>query len=64
MKAGDVISIDMEDDIVAEVDGVPIFSCRHGTMNGQYAIKVEKILAIPPNENLLGERNEPKHSHG
>jgi flagellar motor switch protein FliM len=58
MKVGDVISIDMDEDLIAEVDGVPIFSCRHGTLNGQYAIKVEKTLAIPPNENLLGEVNE------
>jgi flagellar motor switch protein FliM len=55
MKIGDVISLDIEEDIVAEADGVPIFACRYGTTNGQYAIKVEKILAVPPQENTLGD---------
>ncbi len=58
MKVGDVIAIDLEEEVVAEVDGVPIFSCRYGTLNGQYAIKVDKVLAVSPSDNLLGDQNE------
>jgi flagellar motor switch protein FliM len=55
MKMGDVIGVDLEEDIVAEADGVPIFACRYGTLNGQYAIRVERVLAVSPQENTLGD---------
>jgi flagellar motor switch protein FliM len=45
MKVGDVISLDIPEAIVAEVDGVPVFECKYGVLNGQYALKVNKILA-------------------
>ncbi len=55
MKVGDVIPLDIADDIAVEADGVPIFGCRYGTLNGRYAIKVNRILAVPPQENMLGD---------
>lgn len=45
LKVGDVISLEIPEAIVAEVDGVPIFECRYGIKNGQYALRVNKILA-------------------
>ncbi|MBB5020454.1 flagellar motor switch protein FliM [Chitinivorax tropicus] len=45
LKVGDVISLEIPDAIVAEVDGVPLFECKYGIKNGQYALKVDKILA-------------------
>lgn len=45
LKIGDVISLEIPEAIVAEVDGVPIFECRYGIKNGQYALRVNKILA-------------------
>ena len=45
LKAGDVISLDIPQGIVAEVDGVPVLECKYGILNGQYALKVNKILA-------------------
>ncbi|MFO1380189.1 MAG: flagellar motor switch protein FliM [Chitinivorax sp.] len=45
LKVGDVISLEIPQAIVAEVDGVPIFECRYGIKNGQYALRVNKILA-------------------
>jgi flagellar motor switch protein FliM len=30
--------------MVAEVDGVPVMECRCGVLNGQYALRVEKML--------------------
>jgi len=55
IKAGDVIGTDIPKTVVAEVDGVPVFECTYGTQNGQYAIKVDRILAIRPQENQLGD---------
>ena len=44
MKAGDVIALDIPESIVAAVDGVPVMDCHYGLFNGQYALKVEKML--------------------
>jgi len=55
MRTGDVISFDRDESVVAEVDGVPIFDCRYGTSGGQYALRVEKVLAIPQADNTTGE---------
>lgn len=50
MKAGDVIALDIPEAITAAVDGVPVMECRYGLFNGQYALKVEKMLASSANE--------------
>jgi flagellar motor switch protein FliM len=55
MKVGDLLDIDLPKSVVAEVDGVPVFECKYGAQNGQYALRVERVLAIPPHENQLGE---------
>ena len=55
MKAGDVIGADIPKTVVAEVDGVPVFECTYGTQNGRYAIKVDRILAVRPQDNQLGD---------
>ena len=57
MKPGDVIPIDMPQSVVAQVDGVPIFDCKYGSLNGRHAIRIEKILAVSAKENNLGEDN-------
>lgn len=44
MKAGDVIPIAVPDRITAEVDGVPVMECSYGKLNGQYALRVEKLI--------------------
>ncbi|KQQ88026.1 flagellar motor switch protein FliM [Massilia sp. Leaf139] len=45
MKVGDVIPITVPEAISATVDGVPVMECSYGVFNGQYALKVEKLLA-------------------
>lgn len=45
MKVGDVIPITVPEAIQATVDGVPVMECSYGVFNGQYALKVEKLLA-------------------
>ena len=46
MRAGDVIPLDVEKNITAYVDGVPMMECKYGTFNNQYALKIEKMLTI------------------
>ena len=55
LKVGDVIGADLPKSVVAEVDGVPVFECKYGTQNGRYALRVERVLAVPQHENQLGE---------
>ena len=57
MKAGDIIGLDLQPTLTTEVDGVPVFECRYGVLNGQYSIKVEKVLAVTPQENALGDEH-------
>jgi flagellar motor switch protein FliM len=44
LKSGDVISLDLPEAVIAEVDGVPLFECHYGQKNGQLALKVERVL--------------------
>jgi flagellar motor switch protein FliM len=57
MQVGDMIPIDLPESVTAEVDGVPIFGCRYGTLNGQYAIKIDRVLAVSHEDNSLGEQH-------
>ena len=50
LEVGDIIPIDIPDQVSAVVEDVPVFRGRFGTSNGQCAIKIE---------NLVSERNEP-----
>ena len=45
MRVGDIIPLQIPEFISATVDGVPVMDCSYGVMNGQYALKVEKLLA-------------------
>ncbi|AMO35683.1 flagellar motor switch protein FliM [Thauera humireducens] len=59
MRVGDVIPLNVPEVLQAEVDGVPVFECRQGTKNGQYAIRVERFLAQEeePSPLLAGGQN-------
>jgi flagellar motor switch protein FliM len=50
MKAGDVIGLDIPEAITASVDGVPVMECHYGMFNGQYALKVERMLSSSASE--------------
>jgi flagellar motor switch protein FliM len=45
MQVGDVIPLEVDDNITAMVDNVPVMECKYGVFNSQYALKVEKLLA-------------------
>jgi flagellar motor switch protein FliM len=55
MKAGDVIPIAIPDVVEATVDGVPVMECTYGRFNGQYALRVEKLLTYSSNEFNQGD---------
>jgi len=45
LQRGDVVSLDLPEVITADVDGRPVLECRYGVINGQYALKVERVLS-------------------
>lgn len=56
MKIGDVIPMDIPDTITATVDHVPVMECSYGTLHGQYALKVDRLLSHSIDEiKLQGE---------
>jgi flagellar motor switch protein FliM len=57
MKVGDVIPIAVPDIVEAKVDGVPVMECTYGKLNGQYALRVEKLLANSVNEIAQGDEH-------
>jgi flagellar motor switch protein FliM len=44
MAVGDILSVEIPETVQAEVDGVPIFNCRYGTLNGQYALRIASTI--------------------
>jgi flagellar motor switch protein FliM len=57
MKEGDVIPITVPERVTAEVDGVPVMECSYGKLNGQYALRVEKLI-YAASETAQGEGHE------
>jgi flagellar motor switch protein FliM len=44
LKVGDVIPLDIPPVVTAEVDGVPVMECNYGVFNGQYALRVQRMI--------------------
>lgn len=57
MKVGDVIPLSIPESIEGQVDGVPVMLCKYGMFNGQYALRVEKLLRSNSTEYIKGEPN-------
>lgn len=55
MKVGDVIPLQIAEEIEVKVDGVPIMQCRYGVSNSQYALRVEKLLRANSTEYIKGD---------
>jgi flagellar motor switch protein FliM len=49
MRVGDVIGLNIPERVQAEIDGVPVLEGQYGVQNGQYAIRVDRM--IPPDES-------------
>jgi flagellar motor switch protein FliM len=57
MKTGDIIPLNISEQITANVDDVPLMECRYGQQGGQYALKIERFIAPESHEMPLGENN-------
>ncbi len=55
MKIGDVIPLNIAEEIEGQVDGIPVMLCKYGLFNGQYALRVEKLLRSNSTEYIKGE---------
>jgi len=60
MKAGDVIPFSVPDRVSATVDDVPVIECTYGVFNGQYALRVEKLLTYGNSETTQGDKHGSK----
>ncbi len=45
MKVGDIIPLEIPKTVEATVDGIPVMECAYGKFNGQYTLRVEKLLS-------------------
>lgn len=45
LKNGDVVMLDVPELVVVDVSGIPVLDCHYGTVQGRYALKVDKVLA-------------------
>lgn len=57
MKVGDVISINVPENVTAEVDNVPVMECSYGKLNGQYALRVKKLI-YSAHDSTQGDEHE------
>jgi len=55
MKVGDVIPLSIGEEVEAKVDSIPVMQCRYGLFNGQYALRVQKLLKSNSDEYIKGE---------
>jgi len=55
MKVGDIIPIVVPPTVEAKVDGVPVMECSYGKLNGQFALRVEKLITHSSNELAQGD---------
>lgn len=56
MQVGDVIPLNMPEIVTAKIDGVPVLECGYGTFNGQYALRVQRMIsAADGNRDGTGE---------
>ena len=46
LKVGDIVPLELAELVNVKVDGIPLMNCRYGVNNGQYALKVEKFVAL------------------
>lgn len=53
MKVGDVLPVELDDFVTAKVDGVPVMECNYGTFNGQYALRVNRMLNMSGSEPAM-----------
>ncbi len=56
LKVGDVIPLSINEEVDAVVDNIPVMRCKYGLFNGQYALRVQKLLRSNATEYIKGEK--------
>ena len=54
MRSGDIIPLEVAENITASVDGVPVMECKYGIFNNQYALRIVKMLTTNEGEQHVG----------
>jgi len=57
MKVGDIIPLEIPQTVEAKVDGVPVMECAYGKFNGQYTLRVERLLSNSQNDTQTGDQH-------
>lgn len=57
LKEDDIIPLNIKETVETTVDSMPVMECKYGVFNGQYALKVQKLLKV--NGDLEIEQGEP-----
>ncbi|OJZ20375.1 MAG: flagellar motor switch protein FliM [Thiobacillus sp. 65-29] len=57
LKVGDIVPIDIPETVEAKVDGVPVMACQYGKFNGQYTLRVERMISLSPVDTQKGEKH-------
>jgi flagellar motor switch protein FliM len=57
MKTGDFIPLEVPENVIANVSGVPVMECKYGVFNNQYALKVITMLAADNADKSLGDKH-------
>ena len=47
LKAGDIIPIDLKDEVSVFAEGIPLFNANHGIHNGHHAVKIVSKMERP-----------------
>lgn len=45
IRVGDIVPFQIDENIIATVNEVPVMECKYGVFNDQYSIKVEKMIS-------------------
>jgi len=57
LKVGDVVPLSITEEVDVVADNIPIMRCKYGLFNGQYALRVQKLLRSNSTEYIKGEKN-------
>ena len=57
IRTGDIIPLQIEDNISTYINNVPVMECKYGIFNGKYSVKVEKIISSAINEPNNGGKS-------
>jgi flagellar motor switch protein FliM len=44
LAVGDILPIELPDEVVAKVDGIPVLACSYGSRDGSLALEVQRVI--------------------